>query len=750
MSRSRKRKKPLGKKPRVGAGMIGPRSGSKADGEARRSTLKDVLLGIAVSLLILGLLEGGLRISGLPSVDASEDPYVGFSRIKPLYQVHEGVASTAPDKIKYFNQVSFKARKPLKTFRVFAFGGSTTYGRPFDGRTSFSRWLQDLLNAMDPGTSFEVINAGGISYASYRIVPLIKETLRYEPDLVVIYTGHNEFLERRTYEGLFSQGAGLVTVRSVLEKLRLYQVLKLGIEPLLPAALTDDGSKSDEVSPKGDAGGTSSRRSSRPNKSILKDEVTAILDRSAGLDRYHRDEEFSRGVIQHFAHNLETMIRVCRKAGVPVILIEPSSNLKDFSPFKSEHRKDLTVREKSALDGKIAQAVDLVKRGDYEAGLAGLNEAIEQDPQYAETYYWRGKAMLGMGKYEKARDDFVKARDLDVCPLRCITPLKETMREVSGRERVPLIRSYQALADRIKSNGDASGIPGNESFMDHVHPTVEGHQLLAELIAGEMIRGKMAQPARHLSREEMDALYDKGMKGLDTRFFATKDLNLAKVLRWAGKKDESRRVLLRTKEQLGDNPEVHKMLGSFLLEDGRYEEAIEAYKKSVKLSGNDPLLKYSLANAYYKAGLRSEAQEIYENLLESDQPMPEASANLATIHLEQGRVDRALVALREALARTPDAESLFSPYALALAISGEPAEAIPWMVRAVEAEPGDPGLLYNLAGMYALSGSPQDALRTLDQAVDKGYAGADKMVQDPIFSSIRDLPEFARIVGRIR
>ena len=36
--------------------------------------------------------------------------------------------------------------------------------------------------------------SGGVSYASYRVAALMEELVRYEPDLFVIYSGHNEFL----------------------------------------------------------------------------------------------------------------------------------------------------------------------------------------------------------------------------------------------------------------------------------------------------------------------------------------------------------------------------------------------------------------------------------------------------------------------------------------------------------------------------------------------------------------------------
>jgi tetratricopeptide (TPR) repeat protein len=712
--------------------------------------IKEVILGLAVTLLFFILVEGALRVVAWPPADTGDDPYVGFSRIKPLFQVHDGVVSTVPERLKYFNKVSFREQKPGDTFRIFCFGGSTTYGRPFDGRTAFSRWLQDLLQASNSEKTFEVINAGGISYASYRIVPLVKEALHYHPDLVIMYTGHNEFLERRTYAGLLSQGAGLVTVRSLLEHLYLYRALKRIIEPIMSSTVNRGaGTTGSPSSPRGN-GKQPPEDAVSPKKSVLKDEVTAILDRSAGLDLYHRDEQFSKGVVTHFTHNLEAMIRMCRDAHVPVILVEPASNLRDFSPFKSEHREDLTRREKSALDERIKAATDLVRQRKYEEALGILDETIRKDPLYAETYYWKGKALLGEGKYEEARENLVKAKDLDVCPLRCITELQDRIAEIATRYDVPLISFKQAMQSRAREHGFKSAVPGNESFLDHVHPVIQGHQLLAELILAHMIQTRMVHQDRSLSPEEKAAVYRKGMETLDSKFFVTKDLNLAKVLKWAGKKDEARHVLQRAKGKLSNNPEVHKMLGGFLLEDGKFDEAIQEYTKAVQFSGNDPQLEFSLANAYYKAGLIAESRKIYEELLSRDEIMPEACANLAMIHLEDGKAGQALRILERGLAKTPNSEALFSPYALALAISGNPSKAIPWMVRAVRAEPGDPGNLYNLAGMYALSGKSRDALDSLDKAVDKGYGNADKLARDPVFSSIRDLPEFARILNRIQ
>ena len=114
---------------------------------------------------------------------------------------------TAANKLGFFNTQTFTQTKPAGTFRIFCVGGSTTYGRPYDDTTSFAGWLRAFLPEADDSRRFEVVNAGGISYASYRVATLMEELIRYEPDLFVIYSGQNEFLENRTYGEILSQSA---------------------------------------------------------------------------------------------------------------------------------------------------------------------------------------------------------------------------------------------------------------------------------------------------------------------------------------------------------------------------------------------------------------------------------------------------------------------------------------------------------------------------------------------------------------
>ena len=136
---------------------------------------------------------------GRPSY--GDDPFAGFRAVHPLFVVNEEGTryEIAKSRLDYFRPESFAREKRPHEFRIFCLGGSTVQGRPFAIETSFTTWLELGLQAGQPDRQWEVVNCGGVSYASYRLVPILEEVLGYQPDLIVIYTGHNEFLEDRTY-----------------------------------------------------------------------------------------------------------------------------------------------------------------------------------------------------------------------------------------------------------------------------------------------------------------------------------------------------------------------------------------------------------------------------------------------------------------------------------------------------------------------------------------------------------------------
>ena len=189
------------------------------------------MYGVMVTLVFFGLVEVALYFAGFRPQILSEDPYVGFTARIPLFVPQEQSGGptlmvTAENKTAWFNEQQFKKEKNPDSFRIFCLGGSTTYGRPYGDSTSFCGWLREFLKAADTNHAAELINAGGISYASYRVALVLEEIIQYDPDLVIVYTGHNEFLEHRSYDSVRNTPAILRQVGAVLSHSRAYSVIR--------------------------------------------------------------------------------------------------------------------------------------------------------------------------------------------------------------------------------------------------------------------------------------------------------------------------------------------------------------------------------------------------------------------------------------------------------------------------------------------------------------------------------------------
>ncbi|TWU48448.1 Tetratricopeptide repeat protein [Rubripirellula reticaptiva] len=261
------------------------------------------------------MIEIGLAVLGLPKDRVLEDPYVGFSSQIPLMKESideqgQVLMVTAPEKLRLFNPQSFAAKKPTGVKRIFCVGGSTTFGRPFDDATSYSGYLRKLLPETGSSNQWEVINAGGVSYASYRVASVMEELVQFEPDIFIVYSAHNEFLERRTYAGLIETPRWKLAIDAALRKTRTFAVLQDAV---------------DEVRGRDDS----------PIE-MLPGEVDERLNHTVGPVDYVRDDAWTADVLRHYRSNLERMISIARHADAAIVFVEPSCNEKDCAPFKSD------------------------------------------------------------------------------------------------------------------------------------------------------------------------------------------------------------------------------------------------------------------------------------------------------------------------------------------------------------------------------------------------------------------------------
>ena len=140
-------------------------------------------------------------------------------------------------------------------------------------------------------------------------------------------------------------------------------------------------------------------------------------------------EAYEAGVRQYTA-NMTDVLAALREADVPVYLATLTSNLKDQPPL-----------------------------GDDPAALAAFE---------------RGTALFARGDTAEARAAFQEAKELDPVRFRAPDTLNVFIREWAEADGVTLVDVAEAFV-----SASASGIEGQDSFVDHLHPTAVGYDLMA-------------------------------------------------------------------------------------------------------------------------------------------------------------------------------------------------------------------------------------------------------------------------------
>ncbi len=659
---------------------------------------------------------------------------MGMPSSAPLYIIDKGIASTAPYMSGLFNTVSFSAEKPSNTLRIFCFGGSTTYGRPYDAGAAYPRWLELLLGDLCPGKRFEVINAGGISYGSKGTAALVRDVLRFEPDLVTVEVGHNEFIEQKILKDFRTTAHDAIERMSMLNGLTDDQVLQALLEDSSP----DRGSWGGSGTPAGGDGRDETyRHSPAPqrytNRAIFPDNLDTILDITIPSEDCWFDSESAEDGVGNFFLNMHTIVGLCKDAGIPLILLEPISNLKDFSPIRSEHRPGLEPTEKREITGLLELVFELVDFDRCQEALTIADDLIQLDSLYAESHYAGGQALLGLGRSTEAMESLVKAKDLDAVPLRCTSRIKERLLGMAQQEGVDMILLSTAIEQRAGRNEGHGQVPGYETFVDHIHPTIATHQLAAELILDCMTERGMVRPSCSPNAERCKKVYDEGMASLDSRYPARADLNLACFFAWAGK-PEALWALERATANLEENKAVvHALKGHVLMNEGAHWDAIGELEKAVELSQNNPDALSHLGTAYWHSDLTDDAMECFEKLMKTEEGVsdPLAHKNMALLYLEADEVQKAKEVLQSGMRRNPASVTLLAPYAQALASSGEYAKAISWMLRAAHLEPDDSNHPVDLAAYYARLGRKKDAMQLFNLAVERGFDDVHEIAENP-------------------
>ncbi len=199
----------------------------------------------------------------------------------------------------------FLKQKPQNGYRIFVLGGSTAAGFPYGNNLTFPRILHRRLADTFPDKHIEVVNCALTAVNSYTLLDFTGEILQQQPDLIIVYAGHNEYYGAMGAGSMASWGRQRWLVRLLLYLRRLKMFI------LFSDILVGSGS--------------------RPQQTGTETLMTRIV---ANKEIAYGSPTYRRG-IEQFSANLRAIVSRARAKNVPVLLTEVVSNIRDHPPFVS-------------------------------------------------------------------------------------------------------------------------------------------------------------------------------------------------------------------------------------------------------------------------------------------------------------------------------------------------------------------------------------------------------------------------------
>jgi tetratricopeptide (TPR) repeat protein len=614
----------------------------------------------------------------------------------------------------------FAVDKKDNTYRVFVLGESAARGEP-DSAFSFSRILQVMLRQTYPGVNFEVINTAAAAINSHTILEMAKKCVNCDADLFIAYIGNNEVVGPYgpgTVFSSFSESLSLIRFGIAIKTTRFGQFL-----------------------------------------TSLSEAITAKKDRRAswrGLEMFlgkqvRAGDPRLQTAYKHFQRNLQDISRIACKKGAKIIFCTIGGNLKDCPPFASLHRSSLTEAETKKWDQIYQQGARFESDGDYAKAAECYLAAADIDNFYADLQFRIGRCCWAMGEYDKARDRFIKARELDTLRFRADNHINQIVRAVAGNRAADGV--YLVDAAKVFEQNSPYKTTGEELFYEHVHLNFTGNYLLAKTIfeqikqiLPEWVNRQRVDENQLLSEEECArylaytdwdryGIIDKVLNAFVKKAPFTNQLyhqqrvlsmeQKLKALKANLTQDALQKASIQYRSAIqnaGDDWHLHYKYGELLAEDlkdyraaaeqyrlvqnyfphsytgynalgsvlralGDYDGAVAQYLKVIRINPTRADAHYYLGWLYQKQGKTDEAIKYYSKTFRLHPDYMPAYNNLAEILYRQGKVDKAVEICRKGLLFVPNSPTLHCNLGTLLNAQGHREQAIKELQTALQLDP---------------------------------------------------------------
>ncbi|MBJ95438.1 MAG: hypothetical protein CMP23_13325 [Rickettsiales bacterium] len=581
------------------------------------------MIGALIAVLLLGLLELGLRLAGLEGrPDRTTTWFADHILHPPLVERKRVFAPRMnfyrPGQASRFRPLAAEAAKDA--VRIAVLGGSAAHGYGVLGAGAFPLKLERQLQQLLPDREVRVVNFGTIAWSSQQLLWAARQLWELgEWDLIVLYSGHNELLELASWKTYLLPEQHRRLTRSLLLLQRLSGSRIVGALGRLLSPATA-GLPATEVNAPGFPTGLV------PGLDPVAVEPAHSLSELPALAPWQRGRmghlEWHYAA-QTFAHNIGQLIAEAQRHRTGVVLVNPAAN--DF-------QDPIGFSPEGTAGARLEQQLHVLQQQRAIGDSRGLErEARLLVEEFADprAMFLLAGALLQHGAVEEARSWYLKARSFTEYPSRIIPAVSEQIRALADHPGVLGLVDVEASFRAQSSNG----LIGYELIYDHCHPSVQGHELIAlELLRALSSIGFVGLP--RLSERDWEQRLGRWRAGLEQATPVGEHPDL-RLWRYDG------RPLVD-----GSRPYLSSLPGGFEALHRRLEE------RSIEpdFSAEDWL---TLGNArFYRYDLEA-ALESYERALQLESGLCVALANRAYALRLAGAIEAGKAAIDRAVSCAP-------------------------------------------------------------------------------------------------
>ncbi len=370
---------------------------------------------------------------------------------------------------RYFTRIDFSPNtshdyfempKPPGTYRIFCLGGSTTVGFPYGLAGSFSTFLRQRLQAIFPDKKIDVINLGMTATNSYATLDIVRGLFEMQPDLAVIYDGHNEFYGAPGIASHETLGGdrSLTNIYLRLSRLKTFLLIRNFIEHVReivsgPASPVPGGIMMEQ---------------------LAKNEYIPY-----GSEEYRR-------CLHNFRENMNDIVSLAAYHHLPVIVSSQVSNLRDLPPFISGNSAALSKEQLREYNEGLGTAERVFHAGKYDSTIVLVRRLIGIDPLRADVHFLYALCLDSLSRKPDALREYRYSRDYDELRFRMSSDFNNILPGLTAMRGI-----YFTDIERVFEGHSPDSLVGKNLILEHLHPNLRGYFLMAKAYARTMRENQM-------------------------------------------------------------------------------------------------------------------------------------------------------------------------------------------------------------------------------------------------------------------